>query len=207
VVELYCCEPDHLPGGRCPTLQITVVQIIIIRFRCTLFGFTEASFTSTQRFNYRQTVAQNNGVAVEFVSITSVSVTTVSAFSEGSNRKLLQNNEEGLSVETSIDVPETEDTDPTQVKETVSEKPEQVFQGSEFEDQAEVETETVETEQREEEVSVTPDEDPTDALRRERTEEGTPPPAAAPAGNDSNDDEEAASELGELQEIGGNAFE
>jgi hypothetical protein len=184
-----------------------VIQITRIRFQSTLFGFTKASFTSTQRFNYRQTVAQNNGVAVEFVSITSVSVTTVSAFSEGSNRKLLQNNEEGLSVETSIDVPETEDTDPTQVKETVNEKPEQVFQGSEFEDQAEVETETVETEQREEEVSVTPDEDPTDALRRERTEEGTPPPAAAPAGNDSNDDEEAASELGELQEIGGNAFE
>lgn len=184
-----------------------MIQIIIIRFRCTLFGFTEASFTSAQQFKYRQTVAQNNGVAVEFVSITSVSVTTVSAFSEGSSRKLLQNNEEGLSVETSIDVPETEDTDPTQVEETVSEKPEQVFQGSEFEDQAEVETETVESEQREEEVSVTPDEDPTDALRRERSEDGGPSPGPAPAGNDSNGDEEAASEIGELQEIGGNAFE
>ena len=137
-----------------------------------------------------------------------MSVTTVSAFSEGSSRKLLQNNGEGgLNVETSIDVPETEDTDPTQVKETVSEKPEQVFQGSEFEDQAEVEPETVETEQREEEVSVTPDEDPTDALRRERTEEDTPSPGPAPAGNDSNGDEEATSEISELQEIGGNAFE
>jgi len=184
-----------------------VIQITIIRFQCTLFGFTEASFTSAQRFKYRQTVAQNNGVAVEFVSITSVSVTTVSAFSEGSSRKLLQNNEENLSVETSIDVPETEDTDPTQVKETVSEKPEQVFQGSEFEEQAEVEPETVETEQSEEEVSVTPDEDPTDALRREREEEDPPSPGPAPAGNDSNGDEEATSEISELQEIGGNAFE
>lgn len=186
-----------------------MIQIIIIRFQCTLFGFTEASFTSTQRFNYRQTVAQNNGVAVEFVSITSVSVTTVSASSEGSSRKLLQDNEEGLSVETSIDVPETEDTDPTQVKETVSEKPEQVFQGSEFEDQAEVESETVESEQREEEVGVAPDENPTDALRRERTEGGPDPPSPgpAPAGNDSNGDEETASEISELQEIGGNAFE
>jgi hypothetical protein len=184
-----------------------VIQITIIRFQSILAGFTEASFTSSKRFNYRQTVAQNNGVAVEFVSITSVSVTTVSAFSEGSSRKLLQNNEEGLSVETSIDVPETEDTDPTQVKETVSEKPEQVFQGSEFEDQAEVEPETVETEQVEEEVSVAPDEDPTDALRRERTEEDTPSPGPAPAGNDSNGDEEATSDISELQEIGGNAFE
>ena len=184
-----------------------MVQITIIRFQCTLFGFTEATFTSAQRFNYRQTVAQNNGVAVEFVSITSVSVTTVSAFSEGSSRKLLQNNEEALSVETSIDVPETEDTDPTQVKENVMEKPEQAFQGSEFEGQAEVETETVETEQRKEEVSVAPNEDPTDALRRERTEEDTPSPGPAPAGNDSNGDEEATSEISELQEIGGNAFE
>jgi len=182
-----------------------VIQVTRIRFQSTLFGFTKASFTSTQRFNYRQTVAQNNGVSVEFVSITSVTVTTVSAYSEGSSRKLLQ--DEGISVDTAIDVPETEDTDPTQVKETVSEKPEQVLQGSEFEDQAEVEPETVETEQLEEEVSVAPDEDPTDALRRERTEEDTPSPGPAPAGNDSNGDEEAASEIGELQEIGGNAFE